>query len=306
MIENIIWDIKQKKNKSQIIKIPSNFINLKEQLLMKNYYKETKKRSFEYSKRSKKLLEKINYNINDTVTIQKDSNRYYIYLTYDTKKIDHKKPHRVVSIDSGVRNFATIYSPDGIEGFLGKNIVDELITIGRRIDKLTSIKEKKEGNHYNKKYKTRKNIEKRCSKLRTKIKNKVTNLHWQAINFLCTNFETIIIPQFRTSMKIPKNGRKINNKTVRGMLSLSHGKFLERLDIYSKRVKTNIIKVNEDYTSKTCGNCGEIDEKLGGKKEYKCINCGAKIDRDINGARNILIKTLTDNLSCKKSKKRED
>jgi transposase len=51
--------------------------------------------------------------------------------------------------------------------------------------------------------------------------------------------------------------------------------------------------VSEEYTSKTCGGCGSLN-CVGGSKEYKC-ECGVDIDRDMNGARNILIKSLTMN-----------
>jgi len=48
--------------------------------------------------------------------------------------------------------------------------------------------------------------------------------------------------------------------------------------------------VGEEYTSKTCTGCGNIDDKLGGKKWYECKACGTALDRDYNGARNIYIK----------------
>jgi putative transposase len=48
--------------------------------------------------------------------------------------------------------------------------------------------------------------------------------------------------------------------------------------------------VNESYTSKTCGKCGEINNKLGSQSIFKCKTCKIEIDRDINAARNICIK----------------
>ena len=46
------------------------------------------------------------------------------------------------------------------------------------------------------------------------------------------------------------------------------------------------------FTSKTCGICGNIWSKLGGKKVYSCEKCGLVCDRDINGARNVMIRSL--------------
>jgi len=54
--------------------------------------------------------------------------------------------------------------------------------------------------------------------------------------------------------------------------------------------KINII--TEEFTSKTCGNCGWLDEKLLNKNIFNCKSCNLKLSRDINGARNILLKHL--------------
>ena len=89
--------------------------------------------------------------------------------------------------------------------------------------------------------------------------------------------------------------RKINKTVVRSMLGLSHYyKFKQRLNYLGKKWKRNIIEVTEEYTSKTCGNCGHLNEKLGGNKKFHCGKCKKTFDRDINGARNILLKYLSD------------
>jgi putative transposase len=50
-----------------------------------------------------------------------------------------------------------------------------------------------------------------------------------------------------------------------------------------------VVEVTEEYTSKTCTKCGRINQKLGGSKVFRC-GCGMVLDRDFNGARNILLK----------------
>jgi putative transposase len=85
----------------------------------------------------------------------------------------------------------------------------------------------------------------------------------------------------------------IGKKTSNNMLQLSHYKFKCRLLNYTKLQDTTVIICDESFTSKTCGHCGTIKNKLAGCEVYKCINCKSTIDRDINGARNILIKSLT-------------
>ena len=54
----------------------------------------------------------------------------------------------------------------------------------------------------------------------------------------------------------------------------------------------NFMVVDERYTSKACSKCGHIHKDLRGNKIYKCSNCGIVLDRDVNGCRGILIKTI--------------
>ena len=54
-----------------------------------------------------------------------------------------------------------------------------------------------------------------------------------------------------------------------------------------------VVICTEEYTSKTCGFCGYIHKKLGGSKVFCCPQCKTNLDRDINGARNILLRYLT-------------
>ena len=52
--------------------------------------------------------------------------------------------------------------------------------------------------------------------------------------------------------------------------------------------------VTEEFTSKCCSNCGILSDKYNYRLKI-CPNCDLKIDRDLNGSRNILIKNWKDN-----------
>ncbi|MDB9538814.1 zinc ribbon domain-containing protein, partial [Anabaenopsis arnoldii] len=49
---------------------------------------------------------------------------------------------------------------------------------------------------------------------------------------------------------------------------------------------------NGTWYPRTCGNCGHVHHKLGGNKIFKCPHCGIQVYRDVNGARNILLRAL--------------
>ncbi len=289
---------KNKKNSVQIFKIPSTSINLKERYIFRNK-KKTMDIRINYDNKTKKWLKKNKFkSINKTITIMKENKSYYMLCTFDVKiEEKQKQPFNTVSIDPGVRTFASIYSPDGISGKLGDNIIEPLCRLGKRIDNLQSEINKKENEKYTNKSKRRYNMKRRMNLLRTKISNTIQDLHNKTINFLCINFRNIVLPKFDVENMVkrkPKIIRKIKNKTVRNMLTLSHGKFMEKLKEYAKRTKTEIHNPTEEYTSKTCGRCGFVDYDLGSKKTHECSACNYKEDRDINGARNILIKMISE------------
>lgn len=46
------------------------------------------------------------------------------------------------------------------------------------------------------------------------------------------------------------------------------------------------------FTSKTCGKCGHLNNKLGGSRTFNCSACKHTEDRDVHAARNILLRYL--------------
>jgi putative transposase len=83
------------------------------------------------------------------------------------------------------------------------------------------------------------------------------------------------------------------------LTNLKHFTFRQRLIEKIKLVKdTQLYLVTEEYTSKTCTNCGSVKWNLGCNKIYKCNKCKLIIDRDVNGARNIFIKNTMINRSA--------
>ena len=73
------------------------------------------------------------------------------------------------------------------------------------------------------------------------------------------------------------------------MSIFSNFKFKERLKWKCSLYNKKLLIVDESYTSKTCTRCGYLNN-VGSNEVYKCNNCNLIIDRDCNGARNILIK----------------
>ena len=78
---------------------------------------------------------------------------------------------------------------------------------------------------------------------------------------------------------------------VRNILDCSWGKFTQMLECKAESAGTQLIRVNPQNTSKKCSNCGAIQDMPLYKRTYSC-ECGLKLNRDINAARNILAQGL--------------
>ena len=64
------------------------------------------------------------------------------------------------------------------------------------------------------------------------------------------------------------------------------------LDTKCRERGVTLVRCNEAYTSKTNSFMGEIMPKLGGKEKFKYDS--VTVDRDANGARNILLRAVRD------------
>lgn len=215
--------------------------------------------------------------------IRDNDGRYYLCLVQKVKNIslNIKSKDELVALDPGVRTFQTYFSQQEC-GTIGDNINGDIRKINKRIDKLEALKPTLSA-------KTRYNIKRRCLLLRSKITNKVNDLHWKTASFLTQRYKVIFLPHFRVKQMCMKNN---NKKTNREMCNLAHYKFKERLKYKAKLNNCQVIDCCESYTSKTCTKCGILNN-VGSKKIYKCENCECHIDRDLNGARNIFIRCLT-------------
>jgi len=243
---------------------------------------------------------------------------------YQYSQEEEKKGSGVVALDPGVRTFQTCFSVDGTVTEWGKGDMSRIYRLCYAYDDLQSRWSNSKSNGMCKKCRSKKdkNSEhthcKKCLKhkdvqinhrkryrmkkaglrILQRIRDLVNELHKKMVRWLCLHHRVVLLPEFETSKMLRRGQRRIGNKTARAMATWSHYRFKQRLLHKSKEhPDCRVYIVNEAYTSKTCGHCGNIHSVLGGSKVFKCPSCKWQIDRDINGARNILIKFLTEHMS---------
>lgn len=267
---------KTKKNNKQIFYIDHRALkNLKlfPRLLKENSKLKVDKRYKNYEK----------YEPLSDLAISKDGNKYFILFSKEKHIEPLKQQNEIISLDPGIKKFLSFYTPDGYSGSIGDvTLKNKVLKKEKKIDKLKSLITKE-----NKKSK-KKSLRNKCYNLKTKVKNIISDFHWKISSFLTKNFKRVFLPIFKS--KQLKNN--LNNYNNRLLDIYSHYKFQQKLIYQGKKYKCDVKIVEENYTTKTCGNCGNLNHFVGNSNVFWCPYCKIDLERDYQAARNILIKNI--------------
>ena len=227
--------------------------------------------------------------------------RWFLLVADETKlpAFDYdNQESRICSIDPGLRTFATTFSTIASvckygDQFFNSNIMPLLMKLDKLISsrtKLNNMIDKE--NPIQWMSDARRNVQKKIDKLRFRVGNLIKDLHWKIANDIVRSHDIIIMPHFKTIQMVEKKRNRIlRNKSVRNMTQMSFYKFGQILSWAAKKHGSFVIRVNESYTSKTESWTGKIHKKFGGSET---ISDGMiVVDRDINGARAILLRSAT-------------
>jgi putative transposase len=244
----------------------------------------------------------------------RDKNRYELITNvYENKKIEKDVKEKVVALDPGEKIFMAYYSENRF-GKIGYDIRKKILEQEKGIRKWQRKLSKENINN-----KRKKKIIGIIRNKYSKIKNIVKELHNKTALYLCKNYDRIMIPIFETQNMVKKERmtkkdfnkikeeegeevmkevvkkiykkRRLNGRVKFTLNMLSHYKFRQHLINKSEEYGCEVMIVTEEYTSKACTCCGGISDKYN-RRMKECEHCKYKIDRDINGSRNILIKNL--------------
>ena len=218
--------------------------------------------------------------------------RYYLCLPVANEtRSENQAPgpelHSTISLDPGCRTFMSGYDADGSVLEWGKG---DLSRIQRLCTYLDALQSRIDTSPRARRYR----LKKAAARMRERIRSLVDEIHKKCSTWLCRNYRQILIPVFGVANMVKRGKRNISSRTARSMLTWSHFRFRQRLLDKAKQYPwCKVVVTEEPYTSKTCTNCGWVHLKLGASKEFKCQQCKVVLDRDSNGARNILPRYLT-------------
>ena len=223
------------------------------------------------------------------VRIVPRTHHYVIEVVYQVKEKTHCDNGKYASIDLGLNNLATVAFNDGSK---------PLIVNGRPLKSINQYYNKKKA-QYQSRLKGNKRTSKRICTLTVKRNNKVTDYLHKAsrllVNQLVSQGITTLVIGKNPNMKQDINIGRVNNQNF---VQLPIMRFADLMKYKCELEGINVLFNEESYTSK----CSFLDgedickhDKYMGRRVKRGLfvsRNGIKINADVNGAYNIMLKAI--------------
>jgi putative transposase len=208
-----------------------------------------------------------------TVIIRKSPTKQW-YVCFSCDNVPEKilpESDKIIGLDVGIKSFLTDSKDNKVENpkFL-KHKIKELRVKQRKLSRA------KKGLNRRKKAKLR------VAKCHEKITNQRRDFHHKLANQYITDYGIIVVEKLEIGNMIK------NHKLTRDISDCAWGDFFEILSYKAEEAGREIIQINPKNTSKTCSECGAINQELKlSDRNWLCKSCGTYHDRDFNAAKNI-------------------
>lgn len=212
---------------------------------------------------------KINY---ATITMNK-AGQYYACVGV-TRNIEYKpKTDKTIGIDLGIKSLVVCSDKQVFPNITPLKKYEKLLKIRQR-----SLSRTKKGS------KGRYKAILKVGKIQTKIANIRQNYLHQITSKLINENQVICLEDLNMKDMIK------NHYLSKFIGDASWGKLVRQLTYKADWYGRTLIKIDRYFpSSKTCSNCGYVNENLTlDQREWECPQCQEKLDRDWNASKNIL------------------
>src|SRR6266516_7397321 len=117
-----------------------------------------------------------------------------------------------------------------------------------------------------------------------KIKRQRRDFHYKIAKQYVERYQVIAVEKLSILNMVQ------NHSLAKSIMDASWGAFLDILSEKAERAGHTVVRVNPRFTSQKCFKCGEIVQKSLSVRTHVCPFCGYVADRDVNAAKNILLK----------------
>jgi putative transposase len=213
------------------------------------------------------------------------------------------QPTAICGVDPGARTFLTVFDETNHEAYkLGddserrilKPLVDEAKWLGDESSRAAIEASRAElGKRRRLNYELERDHKSLAAqRIWRRLRDKVTGIHNAIVRHFAETYAFVALGNLSYGIVERRDkGMPKKSKDELHMWRLYHFK-IRLLHRFSGLEQQEVVIQDERYTSKTCGLCNNVKHDLGAAKRYICDKCGYDVDRDVNGARNILERSL--------------
>ncbi|NEP06466.1 MAG: IS200/IS605 family element transposase accessory protein TnpB, partial [Okeania sp. SIO4D6] len=205
------------------------------------------------------------------ITISRQAGDWYLSCSYEFNDITTAKKTDVIGVDLGVKTLATL--SDG-------KVFDSVRSYQTFEAKLSRCQ-----------YRNRNKIigsanykkaQLKIAKLHTKVANIRRNALHKLTTYLAKNHGSVVIEDLNV------RGMLANHKLAKSIADQGFYEFRRQLEYKCQWYGSEVVVVDRFFpSSKTCSNCGHVQDMPLHLRTYDCPECGLSIDRDLNASINL-------------------
>lgn len=212
-----------------------------------------------------------------TLTIIKNkSGQWFAVFSVEINKTPQIPLTSIVGIDLGIKNY--IVTSDG-QYFDNPKFIKQSADRIKTLDRQMKNAEPKR--YEKKKWQRAREYE--------RLTNRRKDFHDKLANYFIDNYQVIVVEDLNIEEMKQDNCRIMS----RYISDAGWGQFILKLKYKAELKGRTIIEVDPKNTTKTCSNCGNLQNMELNDRIYICGECDFEIDRDLNSAINILSRGLT-------------
>lgn len=217
--------------------------------------------------------------INSITVSRTKTGKYFVSIQFECAHVQFELTGKKVGLDLGLTHFLITSNGDKVDNpkLFRKNQA-KLAKAQRHLCR------KKRGSN---RYKLQKL---KVARIHEKIRNSREHIQHEITNKLAREYDVICIENLNVK------GMVKNRKLSKSISDASWASFVSKLEYKMNWNQKILVKIDRFYqSSKTCSDCGDVIDSLSlDVREWACPSCGCIHDRDINAAKNILIKGYSD------------
>ncbi|NES90840.1 RNA-guided endonuclease InsQ/TnpB family protein [Okeania sp. SIO2B9] len=205
------------------------------------------------------------------ITISRQAGDWYLSCSYEFTPTPTPKKTEVVGVDLGVKTLATLSTGEVFEGAKSYKKFENKLS---RLQYLNRNKKIGSANW--------KKAQLKIAALHRRVANIRKDTLHKLTTYLAKNHGTVVIEDLNV------RGMLANHKLAKLIADQGFYEFRRQLRYKCQWYGSELVVVDRFFpSSKTCSNCGHVQDMPLNQRTYDCPECGLSIDRDLNASINL-------------------